>query len=315
MANELKSLTLNGKKYDSFIDQEARKNAGGGTSIDVTAQVGQTIVVKEVDANGKPTAWESADYQPRTHWSEVVTILPETTVEIDAEQGIGVIPHEFSVVGGKEYTVVYNGVEYTDCECTEVEGMFAIGNLGAIVEGFPVTAHPFAIAYGQIDSDENENPILGWMFAPLDGSTSVTLSIIEESVTQIPEKYIPKPYVYEIDDEQFEFNGTSNNGYYIAKVAECPVSLLKAIMDGSPVFVNKKYVSGDNPLNDPMVRRTISPATWACSYVSGISNLIENADGEYIPSEEIEPFTCVLYFRGESGVNTVFDYIIRFVKV
>lgn len=30
MANELKSLTLNGKKYDSFVDQTARKNAGTG---------------------------------------------------------------------------------------------------------------------------------------------------------------------------------------------------------------------------------------------------------------------------------------------
>lgn len=29
MANELKSLTLNGKKYDSFVDQTARENGGG----------------------------------------------------------------------------------------------------------------------------------------------------------------------------------------------------------------------------------------------------------------------------------------------
>lgn len=34
----------------------------GGTSIDVTAEVGQTIVVKEIDADGKPTKWESADF-------------------------------------------------------------------------------------------------------------------------------------------------------------------------------------------------------------------------------------------------------------
>lgn len=34
---------------------------GGGASIDVTAKVGQTIVVKEVDANGKPTEWAAAD--------------------------------------------------------------------------------------------------------------------------------------------------------------------------------------------------------------------------------------------------------------
>ena len=51
---------------------------GGGASIDVTAKVGQTIVVKEVDANGKPTAWESAEYQPRTHWEETTTIKGDT---------------------------------------------------------------------------------------------------------------------------------------------------------------------------------------------------------------------------------------------
>ena len=33
----------------------------GGSGIDVTAAVGQTIVVKEVDANGKPTKWEAAE--------------------------------------------------------------------------------------------------------------------------------------------------------------------------------------------------------------------------------------------------------------
>lgn len=32
------------------------------------ATVGQTIVVKEVDDEGKPTEWEAADYQPRTHY-------------------------------------------------------------------------------------------------------------------------------------------------------------------------------------------------------------------------------------------------------
>ena len=54
--------------------------SGGGTSIDVTAEVGQTIVVKEVDENGKPAKWESAEYQPRTHWSEDVIgdLVPHT---------------------------------------------------------------------------------------------------------------------------------------------------------------------------------------------------------------------------------------------
>lgn len=36
-------------------------SGGGSANIDVTAQVGQTIIVKEVDASGKPTKWEAAD--------------------------------------------------------------------------------------------------------------------------------------------------------------------------------------------------------------------------------------------------------------
>ena len=32
--------------------------------VNITASVGQTIVVKEVDENGRPTAWEAVDYQP-----------------------------------------------------------------------------------------------------------------------------------------------------------------------------------------------------------------------------------------------------------
>lgn len=35
---------------------------GGGANIDVVASVGQTIVVEEVDADGKPTKWKSADF-------------------------------------------------------------------------------------------------------------------------------------------------------------------------------------------------------------------------------------------------------------
>lgn len=35
---------------------------GSGSGVDVTAKPGQTIRVKEVDENGKPTAWEAADF-------------------------------------------------------------------------------------------------------------------------------------------------------------------------------------------------------------------------------------------------------------
>ena len=73
--NEMKSLTLNGKTYNSFHEQDAVKTINGEApdengnvevkipdGINVTgAEVGQTIVVKEVDENGKPTEWECAE--------------------------------------------------------------------------------------------------------------------------------------------------------------------------------------------------------------------------------------------------------------
>lgn len=53
--NEMKSLTLNGKKYDSFPDQTARAAAAAKLPGPASAKVGQYLVVEEVDAEGKIT--------------------------------------------------------------------------------------------------------------------------------------------------------------------------------------------------------------------------------------------------------------------
>lgn len=52
---EMKSLTLNGTKYDSFQDQTARAAADEKLPSPVTAKVGQYLVAAEVDADGKIT--------------------------------------------------------------------------------------------------------------------------------------------------------------------------------------------------------------------------------------------------------------------
>lgn len=66
--NEMKSLTLNGKKYDSFLDQTARqqikdldKTVGQKLPVPPKAAVGQYLQVKEVDTNGVVTAIEAVD--------------------------------------------------------------------------------------------------------------------------------------------------------------------------------------------------------------------------------------------------------------
>lgn len=106
--------------HDALLAKAFGGGTGGGSaSIDVTAAVGQTIVVKEVDASGKPTKWESADYQPRTHWSElgVGTLLPLMTIVpvYDAQFGLELfdISHYLKLEVGKTYTVVFDGVDYT----------------------------------------------------------------------------------------------------------------------------------------------------------------------------------------------------------
>lgn len=288
-----------------------------------SASVGQTIVVKEVDENGKPTKWESADYQPRTHWEEekaiitdapiirdeeidivgfnadiefvpgcyytatyngekhtalchqytfegetvvfvgnggiqgledtgesffmfcipddefvvfipmdvmngeaemptsvsvtettrvkiptkyvpsleemrtnIAVILPETTVEIDVEQGFGVIPHDFTLEEGKEYTVRYNGVDYIVSNGIQMEGVFAMGNMGAIEEGVPVTNDPFVIASEEGENVDGSGFVRVWMVFSLDGSTSVTLSIKEIKSVTVPPRYLPDSIGY-----------------------------------------------------------------------------------------------------------------------
>lgn len=197
-----------------------RVGGGCGGGVNVTASVGQTIVVKEVDANGKPTKWEAADYQPRTHWSEVTEILPEITVEIDPDIGMGLIPVDFTVEGGVEYTVKYNGVDYV-CAATVLDGAVFMGNVGALGEGFeglPVTNDPFALVYASLGVDDEDNDIYGWAIIPLDGSASVTVSIAGVKHTPIPVQYMRNalPYYIEItgsgtDEEPYVCNDTVAN--------------------------------------------------------------------------------------------------------
>lgn len=97
----------------------------GGTSIDVTAEVGQTIVVKEIDANGKPTKWESADYPVET-----VEIVPQTTFTGNFDSNYGCFMYSWvgeSLVVGMTYTVIFDGVKYVrTAKAASINGMIGV---------------------------------------------------------------------------------------------------------------------------------------------------------------------------------------------
>lgn len=217
---------VNYKYLRDVMLPEALANAGGGggnANIDVTAEVGQTIIVKEVDANGKPTKWESADYQERICWTDETVILPETTEEaVDDGEGLMVatLP-EFTLVGRKKYLVNYNGTEY-ECECAELDMgdgtfVYVLGNMSAVDETFFPTGEPFVI---------NTLPSEGlYMLLPLDGATTVTVSIIGDEVDPIPQKYVTNAFPYYID---ITGTGTTDDPYVCANTVAEVVSAYSA---------------------------------------------------------------------------------------
>lgn len=141
--------SVNGKAPDANGNVEVE---GGGANIDVVASVGQTIVVEEVDADGKPTKWKASEFQERTHWSEegIGTLVPHTVfkpiLNPTLQMPVYMVP-EFGLAVGKTYTVVYDGVEYP---CTAVSGtlegldFISIGN--AYLATGTQTSEPFIVA-------------------------------------------------------------------------------------------------------------------------------------------------------------------------
>ena len=175
-------------------------NAGsdGGTSIDVTAEVGQTIVVEEVDGFGKPTKWKAADYQPRTHWDEETVILPETTAEDAGGAQFLVSESAIPVVAGEEYVVNFNGAEYT-VECVDMSDLVGVAgakafNLGSIEFPPPEGEPPFGIMV-------MENvPDMGTMTMVTTTDeyegTSITIGVKQVVAQKIPRQYLPNSAFY-----------------------------------------------------------------------------------------------------------------------
>ena len=170
----------------------AERVGGGGGGVNVIASVGQTIVVKEVDANGKPTKWEAADYQPRTHWTEMGELLPETTITfID---GALEIPNSPRVIEeGKIYRITWNGEVY-ECVAERIVGpdvdITLIGNK-LMVEGED-TGEPFSIVR------ENNFGLL--VIVSLDDTaTSAIVKVEGEVAMPIPVQYVTNALPYYVN--------------------------------------------------------------------------------------------------------------------
>ena len=150
------------------------------------------------------------DLENRPVYAETVEVLPETTVEVDPDSGEGVLPDVVDVQVGKTYTVRWNDTDYI---CTAQvhepqEGIqaAALGDLGGMTGG-ESTGEPFVVIV--LDSATAAAVGAGVMFMALDGSETVTLSIVGEAVKKLDKKFLP--------EHSHSFKDLRDKPFYIEK--------------------------------------------------------------------------------------------------
>ena len=235
---------VNGKEPDANGNVEIEVPSGSG--VDVTASVGQTIVVEEVDANGKPTKWKAADYQERTHgtdWLEIVPLTEFTPIYDDMVGAPAAVLNAFDLVAGEEYKVVFDGAEYICEAISGVLGSFAFIAIGNnAFAGGEDTGEPFGIV--------NVNGVEEGSVLTFDMNHH-SVQVFSKSVTPIPVQYMSNalPYYIEVtgsgtDDDPYVCNDTESNLYAVyASGREMKIRLLQTIPQDSsgPVTYGNDY--------------------------------------------------------------------------
>ena len=216
-----------GKYYDgAYIGNGSFMNVGGGNEEDTgepfciqlfggdfymlwkADKTKETVTVKVVGE--KVVIWHKLDggYLPEglpySEGVQLVELLPETTVEVDQDAGSALFPDVLDVADGNTYAVKWNGTEfYCTAQHFTKDGVSAacLGNLGVITGGTD-TGEPFVMMC--FDAGTAAAMSAGIMCMPLDGSTSVTLSIsdVVEKLHKMDGKLLPEetPYMQPFDD-------------------------------------------------------------------------------------------------------------------
>lgn len=174
------TLKVTGHSYVEYnkLPKEYLPDDIGG-NIDVTAEVGQTIVVEEVDANGKPTKWRAADFQEKICGTEETVLVNEVAVEMD-EEGWGDFTPAFEIINGTKYRVTINGVSHI-ITAADMNGMTAIADMTVMLAIFANGDGGVTVLY------------------PALASQTVTLSVAELNITPIPTQYVTNAFPYYIE--------------------------------------------------------------------------------------------------------------------
>ena len=276
---------------------------GGGSGIDVTASVGQTIVVKEVDSNGKPTKWEAVDHQPRTHWSEYVEVSPLTQITPFYYEPLGVpmgSMADFDIVAENKYKVTFDGVEYV-CEAfmATMAGMTvpAFGN--QIIVGGVNTGEPFGIFKAPGDS---------WTTIIFFDMNPHSVRVEAEVPVPIPAGYVSNalPYFIEATADWDGLMDHKPTNYVFHDTAE---NVAKAYTQGRDIKVRVRLTSGtDGDKCDAIYTLVAARVRDTALYIFTLP--VSNYGNTHMPALALvgEFNAALLICSTEDGTLGIFDY-------
>ena len=260
-----------------------------------------------------------------------VEILPEMTIPVDPDNPTIPSNYEFDIAAGDILTVKWNGVEYV-CTVQDVSGTIgmpgvALGDLTSA--GLSGNGEPFMMVYSpELMEAQGMSGFYG-MIAVLDGSTSVTLSIIKggKTIHHIPHKFIKDMYYTEIyEEKEILSEMTLPNIEYIVEEqlfvlkAGYPYTVVyngteykcvckSAVIEdlGSINYLGYNYIFGGENTGDPFAIFSINGMTYfgntnanATIRIIEGGELVHKIDKKYIPDIDIDAVPTTRKVNGKA---------------
>jgi preprotein translocase subunit YajC len=178
-----------GEKGQDYVLTEADKT-------EIAEQAAELVEVPESGAaqsDWNANEGEAGHVLNRTHWVKYAELLPPTVaIPSGSETGEVLIASVIEgVLVGDTYTVNYNGTNY---ECVGADlsdlmpGAVSLGDVGVFETGEPTGTHPFCMIV--LPADVATEMGAGATIFPLDGASSVTVSISGEIIHKLDPKFI-----------------------------------------------------------------------------------------------------------------------------
>jgi hypothetical protein len=210
------------------VNEPIKEKVAGFLADDVKVKVENVVG----DVGGTTPDWNAAEGEAghikgRTHYKELVELLPENTHKV--EDSMFFADCSFAFETGNTYQVMYNGTKYScvSFSFTNDGGTFSVIGNGASL-GLDDTGEPFCALI--------ENGALA-VFV-MDEADEVTISISAYQYRKIPMPYMPNLVITVLNEHLL--NDSSN----IAEMQLDTTELVEALKNNIPVYLDITNIKG-----------------------------------------------------------------------